>query len=148
MTEEQRKRRNAQQQAWRKATSRASDNRWRRTVSGFLCWAYRRMAMRVAGKHKPHLYKGLSVLPREDFYRWSRASLEFQHLYRAWVQSGYDKKLSPSVNRIDPTRGYDPSNIEWLTHSMNSALGGRSPKRRKRASVLCLERIFLNAKAA
>ena len=92
------------------------------------------MLNRAQGLVKPHLYGGLPILPKEKFYAWSRANLDFWRLYRVWAAAEYDRKLSPSVNRIDTKKGYEIGNIEWITHSANSALGGAWSK--KRAAVL------------
>lgn len=92
--------------------------------------AYRNMQSRVTGVQwkKAHLYKGKSLLPREEFYAWAKDSPDFWRLYRRWVLSGYDRRLTPTVNRIDPSKGYELGNMEWLTHSLNSGLANRSRK--------------------
>ena len=83
---------------------------------------YRNMQSRILGiqKLKKHLYVGKSLLSREDFYRWAFQSETLKRLYSEWVKSGYSRKLTPSVDRIDPKIGYEISNMEWVTHSENS----------------------------
>lgn len=101
------------------------DKKYEKTINGFLMRTYRNMKSRVTGiqKLKAHLYLGKELLPKEDFYNWSKNNLQFQNLYKNWVINNYDQKLSPSINRIDPNIGYRLDNIEWITHSMNSKLG-------------------------
>jgi len=105
---------------------------YEKTPKGFLMRAYRNMQSRVRGiqRQKAHLYQGLPILSREEFYKWAWEDYNFWRLYKIWVQAKYDRKLTPSVNRVDSYRGYVLGNIEWLTFSVNSSLGGSSPKRR------------------
>ncbi len=106
----------------------ASYKRYEKTIPGFLMRCYRNMQSRVTGvqKKKSHLYLGLSLLDRQSFYDWARNDWQFYSLWLDWIKSDYDRKLTPSINRIDSTRGYEPDNIEWLTHSDNSRLGAMS----------------------
>jgi hypothetical protein len=99
--------------------------------------AYRNMKSRVTGVQwkKAHLYQGKELLPKEDFYTWAWDNADFWRLFRQWEASGRDRKLSPSVNRINPDKGYVSGNIEWLTHSVNSGLA-RHP------STKALERVY------
>lgn len=89
---------------------------------------YRNMQSRVNGvqKQKHHLYRGKYLLPRKEFYAWAKPHPEFQRLWINWEHSEYDRKLTPTVNRIDSGRGYKIDNMEWLTHSENSSLGAKS----------------------
>jgi hypothetical protein len=91
-----------------------------KTKKGKLMLTYNNMKRRVDGYVKPHLYKGLPILDRESFYNWSGSDDSFNELYNKWVESGYDRKLSPSIDRIDSSFGYVLDNIQWLTHSENS----------------------------
>lgn len=105
--------------AWTRADHRA----YEKTPHGFLMRLYRNMQSRVTGvqKKKAHLYFGLPLLPREDFYLWAKCSKSFWLLWRDWKQSGHDRRLTPTVNRKDSSRGYELDNVEWITHSANSA---------------------------
>ncbi len=125
MTQEQR---NAYQREYRKKKGNLYTYRYEKTIPGFLMRCYRNMESRITGvqKKKWHLYKGLSLLNRQDFYALSKNDWTFYELWLDWVKSDYDRKLTPSVNRIDSGRGYEPDNIEWITHSENSRLGAIS----------------------
>jgi hypothetical protein len=116
------------QRQYRKATGNAVTKRYERTKKGKLMRLYRNMESRVSGIQwqKYHLYEGRSILPREEFYEWALSCPRFHELYDEWVASGYDRKLTPSVDRIDSGKGYEPSNMEWVTHSENSRRGGQS----------------------
>lgn len=129
MTEEQLFR----QRQRRKADGNAATHKYEKTKSGFLMRAYRNMKSRVTGiqRKKAHLYKGLYLLPRQDFYTLSLADNNFHKLFEQWVKSDYNRKLTPSVDRIDPSKGYEPNNIRWLEHMENSRLGAESKWRNR-----------------
>jgi hypothetical protein len=115
----------ARQREYRKVTGNRCTKKYEKTVNGFLMRTYRNMESRVTGiqKKKAHLYMGKPLLPREEFYEWAKNDLTFQTLFAIWGAQGYERKLTPSINRIDPAKGYELGNIEWLTHSENSRLG-------------------------
>lgn len=121
----------SRQREYRAKTNNASTKRYERTRKGKLMRLYRNMQSRIFGiqKHKAHLYAGKEILSKEDFYKWAESSPDWERLYLDWEQSGYERKLAPTVDRIDPSRGYTVDNMRWLTHSENSRLGGMwSPK--------------------
>jgi hypothetical protein len=122
----------AWQRRHRAMNGNADTKKYEKTVPGFLMRAYRNMASRAAGIQKPkaHLYRNCAVLPRADFYAWSHASDEFRRLFRIWQESGYDQRLTPSVDRRDSSGSYTLDNMRWITHSENSRLGAVSPKRK------------------
>lgn len=115
------------QRLYRKKNGNLCTRKYEKTPSGFLMRLYRNMTSRVTGiqKKKAHLYVGKTILPREEFYRWAD-SKQFKELFKNWEASKYDRKLTPTVNRIDSSLGYQLDNIEWLTHSENSRLGALS----------------------
>lgn len=117
-------RRNDAQRVKRRQNGNHYTKKYEKTPSGFLMRSYRNMQSRVTGVQwrKAHLYKGLSLLPRTEFYAWARDDAEFWRLYRRWVLKGYDQRFTPTVNRIDTRLGYELGNIEWVTHSVNSAM--------------------------
>ena len=118
-----------EQNKWRREYRRKTKNRatykYEKTPKGFLMRKYRNMQSRVTGiqKLKAHLYKGKELLDREEFYNWAFNSDDFNKLYIAWVESNYDQKLCPTVDRIDSGHGYFLENMRWITHSENSRLG-------------------------
>lgn len=81
------------------------------------------MLSRVQGiqKREAKFYQGLEILDKFDFYEWSlHHESPYWDLYEAWKASGYTRKLSPSVDRYNPYRGYTLDNMRWTTHSINS----------------------------
>lgn len=95
---------------------------YEKTRKGLLMRTYRNMKSRVLGiqKKKAHLYKGLPILDKEIFYKWSLDDESYNKLFDAWIQSKYDRRKTPSIDRIDASKGYLEDNIRWITHSQNS----------------------------
>lgn len=112
----------------RKKTGNATTKKYEKTRNGFLMRTYRNMKSRVCGvtKNKNHLYLGLSLLEKNVFYEFSKSNLVFNQLYIEWVKSGYQRSLTPSIDRIDSSKGYDIDNIQWLTFAENSIKGLKS----------------------
>lgn len=118
----------AWQREYRKANNNKQTKAYEKTKKGFLMRLYRNMKSRVEGvqKHKFHLYEGKSLdITKDDFYIWGLSSSSFNYLWDCYVASDYNRKLAPSVDRIDSEKGYCFENIEWVTHSENSARGAK-----------------------
>jgi len=113
------------QREYRARTGNANTKKYERTKKGKLMRNYRNMESRVKGIQwrKAHLYEGKELLSREEFYDWAMNQDSFHRLFDEWVMSGYDRKLSPSVDRVDSSKGYTIDNMEWVTHSENSRRG-------------------------
>jgi hypothetical protein len=128
--------RNAKQRETRKANGNAYTLKYERTKAGKLMRLYRNMQSRIEGVQwqKHHLYAGKYLLPRDEFYTWAIASAEFHRLFREWEAAGYQRKLAPSVDRINSDVGYHPWNMQWVTHSENSRRGSVSKRRQREES--------------
>lgn len=102
-----------------------SFKRYEKTHNGFLMRIYRNMKSRITGvqKDSAHLYLGKELLPKEEFYKWAKDSKDFYNLFEAYKDSGFSRRLAPTVDRIDSSKGYFIENMRWLTHSENSRLG-------------------------
>ncbi len=113
----------AYQREYRLKTGNRSTNKYEKTPNGHLMRTYRNMLSRVTGvqKKKAHIYKGLPILDREEFYDWALSGDEYINMWKVWALSDYDRKLTPSIDRIDSRYGYELWNMQWLTHSDNSA---------------------------
>lgn len=121
----------AWRRAYRKRIGNADSHKYEKTLSGFLMRKYRNMESRIKGiqKQKFHIYGGKSLLSRKSFYQWAYGQRKLRQLFRKWKDSNYERKLCPTVNRIDASRGYEIDNMEWLTHSENSRLTSRLKKK-------------------
>lgn len=121
----------AKQREYRRKNGNSVTKKYERTKKGKLMRCYRNMESRITGIqwHKKHLYEGKELLTRSEFYEWAMSCPVFHKLFEDWEGSGYDRKLAPSVDRIDSKKGYTVDNMEWVTHSENSrrgAMGRRS----------------------
>lgn len=121
---------NAKQRQYRKSNSDSCTKRYEKTAKGYIMRTYNNMIGRVKGRVKPHLYKGLDLLAKDEFYSWSLDNPGFNNLFTEYTNSNYDMKLAPSIDRRDTSLGYTLDNIRWITHSENSRIGsaGRSAK--------------------
>jgi len=113
---------------YRLRTNNAATKKYEKTKRGFLVRCYRNMKSRVSGvqKEKFNLYQGKSLLDKETFYEWSLNNNDFNLLFLYWEIYGYKRKLTPSVDRVDSSLGYELCNMEWVTHSENIRRGSVS----------------------
>lgn len=120
--------RNSDQRKQRAQNKNKYTSKYEKTERGFLMRLYRNMKSRVSGiqKEKLHLYENRELIEKEDFYIWAIESQRFHTLFLNWAGSSYDRKLTPSVDRVDSSRGYTTDNMEWVTHSENSSRGARN----------------------
>lgn len=127
-----REEKNAWQREKRKLNGNACTKKYEKTKKGFLVRLYRNMQSRVTGvqKLKIHLYEGKSLLGRDDFYEWSNNNATFHELFKLWEDSNYERRLTPSVDRIDSSLGYEISNMEWIPFHENCRRGLRSKLRK------------------
>lgn len=134
MTKKERGAINARQRFLRKQNGNAYTKKYEKTKNGFLMRLYRNMESRITGiqKRNFHLYDGKELLPRSEFYNWASNNSMFHKLFAKWEKSQYDRRLTPSVDRIDPNRGYQLDNMEFVTHSENSRRGSNSPLKKKK----------------
>jgi hypothetical protein len=110
------------QREYTKKHKNINHRKYEKTINGFLVRAYRNMKTRIAGKrHKERRYKGMEILDKNIFYKWSKEDPKFIDMFKKWESKKYCRKLSPSVDRIDAAKGYTLDNIQWLTHSENSS---------------------------
>lgn len=123
--------RNAKQRERRKLTGDQATKRYEKTKGGYLMRSYRNMLSRVSGvqSKKAHLYEGLDILSKEEFYVWSINDETFNSLFDEYERSEYDRRLAPSVDRENSSLGYNLDNMRWLPHWRNSQLGALSTKR-------------------
>lgn len=128
--------RNAKQREARKANGNAYTLKYERTKYGKLMRIYRNMKSRIEGVQwqKHHLYAGKYLLPKDEFYAWAVMSSDFHRLFREWEESGYERKLAPSVDRVDSSIGYRTWNMEWVTHSENSRRGAVNKRKHREES--------------
>lgn len=118
---------NKRQRDYRSRVGNAPTKRYEKTPKGFLMRCYRNMKSRISGvqKSKHHLYAEKELLSKSDFYAWALGNASFWNLYINWAFNGFTRSLAPSVDRINPGKGYVIDNMEWVTHSENSRRAGK-----------------------
>ena len=112
---------NEYQRLRRQKTGNATTKKYEKTKNGFLMRLYRNMQSRIEGvqKEKFYLYEGKCLISRNDFYEWAKNNEQFHLLFENYELNNYDRKLAPSVDRINSKFGYELSNIEFVTLSEN-----------------------------
>lgn len=117
---------NLKQRERRAKNGNRNTKKYEKTKKGFLVRCYRNMLSRVTGvtKNKNHLYLGKEILDKKVFYEFSLSNNKFNKLFDYWESVDYERRLTPSIDRIDPKRGYSIDNIQWITFSENCRRGG------------------------
>ena len=124
---------NEKQRIYRLKTNNICTKKYEKTKKGFLVRLYRNMLSRVSGVQftKFYLYQGKSILDKNTFYEWALNDNNFNKLFDAYEQSGYERKIAPSVDRINSNLGYEIANMEFVTMSENSKRGSISKHKNK-----------------
>lgn len=66
-------------------------------------------------------YIGLPVtFTKEQFLNWIRNNKEYWRLFAMWKEASYEPRYTPTVDRIDNQRGYEPDNVQVLVQYENS----------------------------
>lgn len=117
---------NEKQRIRRAKNNNKNTKKYEKTKKGFLVRCYRNMLSRVSGvtKNKNHLYLGKDILEKELFYDFSLRNKKFNVLFKNWELNNYERKTTPSIDRIDTDKGYTLDNIQWVTFSENCRRGG------------------------
>ncbi|RXI77355.1 hypothetical protein DXH47_09160 [Levilactobacillus suantsaii] len=91
-----------------------STEKFRHTEKGVITNLYQKLKKRNKNN-------GFGSVPfsLKDFYDWSMKDKNFHRLFRMWVFDNYSKISKPSVDRIDPTVGYEFDNMQWLSWNEN-----------------------------
>ena len=74
----------------------------------------RRLKSKTSYQHRKLLFS------QQEFLNWIFNNPKYAELHRQWKQSGYDLKLSPSIDRIDNNKDYSLDNIQVITTLENS----------------------------
>ena len=99
-------------------------NRHRYSVSRIFNHRYSGIKTRclTGGSHK-YTVNGKMFLSKEEWIAWCYEPenyRKFIEIYNKWVQSNFDEKLAPSIDRINNKKSYIVGNLQWLTKSENS----------------------------
>lgn len=103
-------------------TRKIDKKRYRTNPDRYLKHKYYMMRRRCTHLTKSHeSYFGRDCLSMDE---WTAFCLEtkeiFLCLFHQWQDGGFQRKESPSIDRIDNSKGYIMGNLQWITQSQNS----------------------------
>lgn len=90
---------------------------------------YTQIKQRVEGRAiRDYRVKGKALLSYDEYCRWLVANMEtFDLLYTSWKESGFERSLTPSIDRINNNKGYEADNMQWVTVSYNAVKRAKEP---------------------
>lgn len=92
---------------------------------------YAHMKARHDGRSTNHSNaNGKGLMSREEFFAWCKDFENMQVfllMYFEWAAGGFSLWLSPSIDRIDPKKGYTAGNIQWLPFAENCKKNNKDP---------------------
>jgi hypothetical protein len=96
--------------------------RQRQDFNRILTHRYRGIVQRATGKaNRKYKVEGKKVLTYEEYVAWCNDTWnDFTQVYDQWAKSGYDRKLTPSIDRINNELSYTPENMQWLSLTENN----------------------------
>lgn len=100
---------------------------YRKTWDGWLSLTYSHM--RMASKIRNH---NLPSFTKEELWVWvqSNCKQQFEKAHQAWVASGCQKGLKPSIDRLNNGNGYTLDNIQlliWKENALKQSASIRKP---------------------
>ena len=89
----------------------------RKTKKRFLADTYYNMSKRVSGRHaKWASYVGLPLINREAFFKWAlHPRNNFHQVWKAYKESGWDRRLVPSIDKFKRPKGYSKGNMKFIS---------------------------------
>ncbi|RXT17764.1 hypothetical protein BVJ53_14175 [Lacticaseibacillus chiayiensis] len=123
--------------AWRDISNSKFENAtevYRHTPKGMLTNLFQKLSSR-------NELKGYGTLSFTlgDFQTWAMNNSEFLRLFNLWVADDYSKKSKPSVDRINPYKGYEFSNMQWLSWNENYLKGVAEVSEKKHKPIIMLK---------
>lgn len=76
-------------------------------------------------------YYGLPFISRSDFFRWALSNDDFWIFFDAYKLSGYQQRLTVSIDRLDTSKGYVIGNMRWLPWHKHCTLSGHIGAKKK-----------------
>lgn len=98
------------------------DNSWRNTrnktvIMSLVRTRYSTIKRRIALNKS---YRKLPLCSREEFIEWGCNSEDLARIFKEWNDSGHQNRLMPTVDRVDPKKGYVIGNMKWVAFHDNA----------------------------
>jgi len=93
-------------------------------------YAHMLARQRGVASHQSQGALGKDICTHDEFMDWCKKfdNLNvFIAIYFDWAANGFQRWDSPSIDRIDPTKGYTLDNIQWLAYSENCIKNNKDP---------------------
>lgn len=87
---------------------------YHRTLKGWLTKTYSRQRKSCIARNHP-----LPTYSKEELGIWVKKQTNYESLFEDWKNSGYEKDLIPSVDRLDDYKSYSFGNIRLTTWEVN-----------------------------
>lgn len=123
--------------AWRDISSSKFETAtevYRHTPKGMLTNLFQKLSRR--NEKKGYGQIGFNL---DTFQRWAMNNNDFLRLFNLWVADDYSKKSKPSVDRIDPYKGYEFNNMQWLSWNENYLKGIAEVSEKKHKPIIMLK---------
>ena len=88
--------------------------KYKRTIDGLICEIYH--SQRGSSKSRKMSLPDYTLL---ELSEWIKSDVHFYSIYEKWVKSGFDRKLRPSIDRLDDYKSYSFDNIRIITAREN-----------------------------
>lgn len=73
---------------------------------------------------------------KKEFIENSKRDNDFNTVFEKWENSGFDRWLKPSADRIDESKGYSFDNIRWVTWKENDDRQKKSERQKEIAKAI------------
>lgn len=74
--------------------------------------------------------KGNGICSQDKFFEWCKTTTNidmFMSLWYDWAMADFPLHLSPSIDRVDPHKGYTCDNLQWLSFEENCRKNNINP---------------------
>ncbi len=84
------------------------------------CWGEikRRSTQKVPNRE--YVCFGQKFCTKDEFVNRFLTDKKFLSLYKSWQEHDFKRGFAPSIDRIDPTKGYEIDNLQFLSNNENT----------------------------
>lgn len=108
----------------------------RHTLQGRIYAMYKHMEI----NHKKKGFDVNLIISQQDFFDFASNNDKLKQLFNDWINSNFDRKVTPSVDRIDFKKGYEINNLQFLSmvdnlKKMHKEYEGLLDRNRKKVKI-------------